>query len=176
MGLLIRDLQSGLVLILVLFGRLHWIIAFSHWRGILLLNSLQINCECRLQDWTEGNGARHGQGEVRDIMNSRWTKQWTGTFWQGGILGGEWSLLSLAEEELRQWWKKLDFFFFHVLALVHSYCFFLHISDKRGAFRTVLCEKRGKRKEKKNHKLRLLNVYLIISLSRSIRKQLYKTH
>lgn len=72
--------------------------------------------------------------------------------------------------------EEAGFFFFHVLALVHSYCFFLHISDKRGAFRTVLCEKRGKRKEKKNHKLRLLNVYLIISLSRSIRKQLYKTH
>lgn len=40
-------------------------------------------------------------------------------------------------------------FFFHVLTLVHSYCFFLHISDKRGAFRTVLCEKRSKNKEKK---------------------------
>lgn len=37
-------------------------------------------------------------------------------------------------------------FFFYVLALVHSYCFFLHISDKRGAFRTVLCEKRSKKR------------------------------
>lgn len=39
--------------------------------------------------------------------------------------------------------------FFYGLTLVHSYCFFLHISDKRGAFRTVLCEKRSKNKEEK---------------------------
>lgn len=42
-------------------------------------------------------------------------------------------------------------FVFHVLALIHSYCFFLHISDKRGAFRTVLCEKRSKKKEERKY-------------------------
>lgn len=41
---------------------------------------------------------------------------------------------------------------FFVITLVHSYCFFLHISDKHGAFRTVLCEKRGKRKRKEGKK------------------------
>lgn len=67
-------------------------------------------------------------------------------------------------------------FFFHVLALVHSYCFFLHISDKRRAFRTVLCEKISKKKKKKIISYDYSYVSLIISLSRSIRKQLYKTY
>lgn len=35
---------------------------------------------------------------------------------------------------------------FSVLVLVHSYCFFLHISDKHWAFRIVLCEKMKKNK------------------------------
>lgn len=35
---------------------------------------------------------------------------------------------------------------FSVLGLVHSYCFFLHISDKHWAFRIVLCEKMKKNK------------------------------
>lgn len=56
-----------------------------------------------------------------------------------------------------------SFFFFLVTTLVHSYCFFLHISDKRGALRTVLCEKRGKRKRrgggKKTQRLRLFTCF-----------------
>lgn len=35
---------------------------------------------------------------------------------------------------------------FSVLVLVHSYCFFLHISDKHWAFRIVICEKMKKNK------------------------------
>lgn len=44
------------------------------------------------------------------------------------------------------------FFSFLLLALVHSYCIFLHISDKRGAFRTVLCEEREAEKKEKGKK------------------------
>lgn len=61
---------------------------------------------------------------------------------------------------MEQWWKKLDF-----LALVHSYCyFFLHISDKYTAFRTLFV------KQQKEEKATIVNVYLV-SLSRVIRKQ-----
>lgn len=61
------------------------------------------------------------------------------------------------------------FLFFFVTTLVHSYCFCLHISDKRGALRTVLCEKRGKRKKKRGEenkkrgkdKLQVIHVFLL---------------
>lgn len=67
--------------------------------------------------------------------------------------GGEGSLLSFScRREVETLMEEAGFgfvCFFHFLALVHSYCFFLHISDKRRAFRTVLCEKRSKKGETK---------------------------
>lgn len=74
---------------------------------------------------------------------------------------GRVSLLSrrrVIENDGRSWICLI--FFCNFLALVHSYCFFLHISDKHRAFRTVLCEKISKNEEKKSEAT-IVNMFLL---------------
>lgn len=73
---------------------------------------------------------------------------------------GRVSLLScrrVIENDGRSW---ICLNFCNFLALVHSYCFFLHISDKHRAFRTVLCEKISKKEEKKSEAT-IVNMFLL---------------
>lgn len=50
----------------------------------------------------------------------------------------------------REMKRVLFFVFVSCSRLLHSYSFFLHISDKQWAFRIVLCEKMKETKGKKN--------------------------
>lgn len=102
---------------------------------------------CLFYDRTDGDTTWTGSGEASGCEG-----------WWGRVsslsLSPTHSLSEKRSSDMdgRSWICCFFFFSFLLLALVHSYCIFLHISDKRGAFRTVLCEEREAEKKEKGKK------------------------